>query len=85
MIPTLSEFILILLIMVCIFGLGKLTSIAEKIGELRSQYKRGAEGEPPLDVTPGSQRKLEPSQPKPGTRQEPIEDAQVDKTADGDG
>ncbi|MEC9396488.1 MAG: twin-arginine translocase TatA/TatE family subunit, partial [Myxococcota bacterium] len=41
MLPNLAELVIILLIIFVIFGMGKLPSIASRIGRLRSQFKRG--------------------------------------------
>ena len=76
MVPSLSEIILFLFILVCIFGLGKLGDMSEAIGEMRARKKLGDEA---IDITPDTQRAEHADEPKPGTREQPVDEAVVDE------
>jgi Sec-independent protein translocase protein TatA len=54
MMPNLIEIILIILIVMIVFGLGKLSDIGRAIGEMRAKYLEGREGgdDQTIDITP---------------------------------
>jgi Sec-independent protein translocase protein TatA len=77
MLLSLSELILVVLIVLCIVGLAKLPKLSEAIGRKRARRLAGDEA---IDITPEQQRVggSEAAQPKPGTRQQPVDEAVVD-------
>ena len=54
MMPNLIEIILIIVIVMIVFGLGKLSDIGRAIGEMRAKYLEGREGgdDQAIDITP---------------------------------
>lgn len=79
MVPSVNEIILLIVIVICIFGLGKLGDISERFGELRAKRKRGLPPEDAIDITPEHERRAgEPGGPKPGTREQPVDEADID-------
>jgi Sec-independent protein translocase protein TatA len=54
MMPNLIEIILIILIVMIVFGLGKLSDIGKAIGEMRAKYLEGRQGgdDETIDITP---------------------------------
>lgn len=83
MMPTLSEIILILVIVICIFGLGKLGDMSEAIGEMRAKRK-GLPGEDAVDITPDEERAARrSSEPKPGRREQPVDEADIEENGPG--
>ncbi len=81
MVPSLTEIILLLVIVICIFGLGKIGDISETIGEMRAKRHRGLPGENAVDITPADKRgqASDEREPKPGTREQPVDEAIVDE------
>ena len=71
-----TEIILIAIIIVITFGLGKLPQIASALGRMRVSFKRAAEPEA-LDITPSKRADGEGGR-KPGKIEDKIEDARVD-------
>ena len=82
MLPNLAELVIILLIIFVIFGMGKLPSIASRIGRLRSQFQRGLESDETIDITPksedGGESDKKPGGRKPGKFEATIDDAKVE-------
>lgn len=77
-----TEIILIILIVVIVFGVGKLPNIAAQLGRMRSEFKKGLEGEgedAPIDITPRGEEK-KPAGRKPGKFDADVEDADVEST-----
>ncbi len=54
MMPNLIEIFLIILIVMIVFGLGKLSDIGKTIGEMRAKYLEGHKGgdDNAIDITP---------------------------------
>ena len=54
MMPNLIEIILIILIVVIVFGLGKLSDLGKALGEMRAKYLEGREDgeDQTIDITP---------------------------------
>ncbi|MEC9443030.1 MAG: twin-arginine translocase TatA/TatE family subunit [Myxococcota bacterium] len=78
MLPNLAELVIILLIIFVIFGMGKLPSIASRIGRLRSQFKRGLESDETVDITPEKSVNKTPPGRKPGKFEATIDEAKVE-------
>ena len=80
MVPSVNEIILLIVIVLCIFGLGKLGDISERFAELRAKRKRGLPPEDAIDITPEQERRAAggASAPKPGTREQPVDEADID-------
>ncbi len=80
MVPSLTEIILLIVIVVCIFGLGKLGDISEALGELRAKRARGLPPKDAVDITPDNQRRVASGsvEPRPGTREQPVDEAVVE-------
>lgn len=80
--PGVPELVLILLIIFITFGLGKLGTIGEMVARLRKRVtKQLDDADPsPIDITPEDELHdgEASSEPKPGKRKEPIEDADLD-------
>lgn len=77
-----SELILIALIILVTFGLGKMPQIASTIGKMRVGFKRGLSQEgpqAPIDITPSDKHGASAKSRKPGKFEEPVEDARVDR------
>lgn len=81
MVPSLTEIILLIVIVICIFGLGKLGDISEALGDMRAKRARGLPGSDAVDITPEHQRRAsaQAPEPKPGTRKPPVDEAIVDR------
>lgn len=58
MMPNLIEIFLIILIVMIVFGLGKLSDIGKTIGEMRARYLEGRKGgdDDAIDITPRDER-----------------------------
>lgn len=77
--PNITEILLILLIVFITFGVGKLPSVSRAIGKLRAGAKKSiADDEAIIDITPETAPKGS-VKPRPGTRKEPIEDADIEE------
>ena len=81
------EILLILAIVVIVFGVGKVSRIGSQLGKAKSEFKKGLAGDGTaerkvIDITPESEDPMASYGPKPGTRVQPVEDAEIE-TADG--
>ena len=84
----LPEIVIILVIVVIVFGVGKVGNIGAHLGRAKKSFKEGLDGEKSadeleserdvIDITPKEHEEDESYDPKPGTRKEPVEDAEVD-------
>lgn len=52
MLPGLTEIILLVLIALCIFGLGRLGDISRAIGQMRAEQRQKVAGDEAIDITP---------------------------------
>lgn len=84
----LPEIIIILVIVVIVFGVGKVSTIGSHLGRAKSEFKKGLAGEAKagaardvIDITPGGDEDDEGYDPKPGTRVDPVEDAEIESSA----
>lgn len=86
MVPSLTEIILLIVIVICIFGLGKLGDISEALGDMRARRARSLTGQDAVDITPDHQRRVseQAAEPKPGTRKHPVDEAVIDDNATTD-
>lgn len=76
-----AEIILIITVVVVVFGMGSMPRIAAQIGKMRSEFKRGLEGDDPIDITPSQGRAREDNSKRtPGKLDPTVEDARVDET-----
>ena len=75
--PHVTEIVLIVIIVCVVFGMGKLPAIASKVALLKTEFRKGLAGEPPVDVTP--ERPARAPGRKPGHFDQSVEDASVDK------
>lgn len=89
----LPEIIIILVIVMIVFGVGKLGNIGGHLGRAKKQFKKGLEGDEPdedpaepeelsggrdvIDITPTDEEDRDWN-PKPGTRPQPVEDAEIE-------
>jgi Sec-independent protein translocase protein TatA len=79
MLPSLTELILLIFIVICIFGLGKTGDISEALGERRARRQKGLPPDDAIDITPEQEQKTrQATGPKPGTREPPVDEADVD-------
>lgn len=79
MVPSLTELILLIVIVLCIFGLGKIGDISERIGQMRADRARGVSGPDAVELPPQkSASNSAHGDPKPGTREPPVDEAQFD-------
>ena len=84
-----AEIIIIVVIVVIVFGVGKVSKIGTQFGRAKKEFKKGLEGEEEgskaegrdvIDITPDAED--DPSyDPKPGTRLDPVEDAEIESSA----
>jgi Sec-independent protein translocase protein TatA len=84
MLPSVTELILLIFIVICIFGLGKIGDVSEALGERRARQKKGLPPDDAIDITPAEERQKQEQRtraadPKPGTREPPVDEADVDK------
>jgi sec-independent protein translocase protein TatA len=82
MFPNVMEILLIVAIVVLVFGVGKVKNIGMALGRSGKEFKKALEGdEAPkdeaIDITPDASESARSDAPKPGTRQQPIEDAEI--------
>ncbi len=80
MLPSLTELILLVVIILCIVGLGKIGPISEAIGAFRARNARGLPGDDAIDITPKHERSATDADGavKPGRAEQPIDEAVVD-------
>ena len=77
--PHLTEIILIALIVFIVFGMGRLPRVANSIGRLRSDFKKGAQDPKTIDITPEDKKRPASAPPrKPGKINPGVEDANID-------
>lgn len=82
--PNITELVVILIIIAIVFGFGKLSKFGTTFGKLKNNFKKGIEEDAededtPIDITPGGEEKKSKFDgPKPGTRKEPVEDADIE-------
>lgn len=79
------EILIIVIIVVIVFGVGKVGKIGSHLGRAKTEFKKGLAGEEAqpaggravIDITPEGED--DPSyNPKPGTRLDPVEDAEIE-------
>jgi sec-independent protein translocase protein TatA len=76
--PHLTEIVLVALIVMVVFGVGKLPNIGLALGRARADFKKGlAEGDA-IDITPEPEPREEPGR-KPGRFEHDVEDAELDE------
>lgn len=86
------EILIILVIVVIVFGVGKVGKIGSQLGKAKKEFKKGLDGESTkgeapdgqrevIDITPSDDSDDEDYDPKPGTRREPVEDAELESGA----
>jgi sec-independent protein translocase protein TatA len=88
----LPEIIIILVIVMIVFGLGKLGNVGAHLESAKKGFREGLEGEEPdetsepeettggrdvIDITPHDEEDRDWN-PKPGTRRDPVEDAEIE-------
>lgn len=83
--PNLPEILVILVIIGIVFGFGKVAAVGSHLARAKQELLKGMRGEGEsstgrrdvIDITPSGD---EPgsSTPKPGTRKQPIEDAEIE-------
>lgn len=80
MMLSLPEIILVLVIILLVFGTGKLGSIGQTVARIRLNFNKGL-GQDVVDITAmqsqGPARRGD-GQPRPGTRSPGIDDAEID-------
>lgn len=74
--PHINEIILILIIMMVVFGVGRLPQIARAVGRAHS---RSAGVPQPVDVTPPEERQRPSATRKPGAFEHSVEDAEIER------
>ena len=88
MFPNAMEIILILVIVVLVFGVGKVKNFGMALGRSGKEFKKALDGDEknaasdddePIDITPGPHADGGDNEgdPKPGTRKQPIDDAEI--------
>ena len=81
----LPEILIVLAIVAIVFGFGKLNTIGKTVGKASKGFKDGikvglkSEENAPIDITPDA-ISSENHDPKPGTKKQPIEDAEYETT-----
>jgi Sec-independent protein translocase protein TatA len=79
MLPSITELILLIFIVICIFGSGKIGAISEALGERRARRQQELPPDDAIDITPEQQPKARAAaNPKPGTRESSVDEADVD-------
>lgn len=77
------EILIILVVVIIIFGVGKVGNIGMHLGKAKKEFKKGLEGKDSgskqefIDITPSDEEDPDYN-PKPGTRPQPVEDAELD-------
>jgi sec-independent protein translocase protein TatA len=81
------EILLILGIVVLVFGVGKVKNIGMALGRSGKEFKKAlvaddaeketSDDDEPIDITPESPAKDTSNGPKPGTREQPIDEAEI--------
>ena len=86
MIPNISEFVIILIILALVLGIGKLGNLGATAKQMKSNFKKGLEkgdSEEPIDITPRADSaetaKPHATGPKPGTQNPGVEDAEIEE------
>jgi Sec-independent protein translocase protein TatA len=69
-----GEFMVVLVTILVVLGVGRLPQLGESIGRMRRNYKRAVEGKSDIDITPP--RVISPPTSQKASDQEP-EDAQL--------
>lgn len=79
---SLPEIVIIVVIIFIVFGIGRVQQIGSEFVRAKKELKAGYEGKgggrEVIDITPGQAGDEPNYDPKPGTRRDPIEDAEVD-------
>lgn len=75
------EIIIILAILAVVFGLGSLAQFGKSAGKIPKEFKKGLAGPPkdPIDITPEEANKSVSIDPKPGTKSQRVEDAEIEE------
>jgi Sec-independent protein translocase protein TatA len=84
MAPSIQEIILLVVICLCIFGLGRLGAISEAIGEMRARRVRGAAGRRTIDITPERDEGAEALKTPSHMRVETVDEAIIERDGDVD-
>lgn len=71
-----GEFMVVLVTILVVLGVGRLPQLGESIGRMRRNYKRAVEGKSDIDITPPAALSSPQAAPKKTSDQEP-EDAQL--------
>ena len=83
MMPNITELLLIIIIVAIVFGIGKLGQFGSAAGKIGANFKKGLTDDPkdtdaPIDITPKTTSPFTAHDgPKPGTRKEPVEEAEI--------
>ncbi len=80
MAPNLLEIIVILIIVAIVFGFGKLSKISATAAKIKTNFREGLEtekDEEPIDITPRDSDDSAKSGHKPGTKSQPVEEAEL--------
>ncbi len=87
---SLPEIVIILVIVVIVFGVGRVGKIGSHLSRAKNEFKKGMAGPDPasalkgegvIDITPPDGEPEPSINPKPGTRRDPVEDADVESNA----
>ena len=62
MFPYFTEIILLGVIVLLVFGMGKLPDIARTLGRMRSEFDRGLKEGEPIDITPDEPEAIQPEE-----------------------
>ncbi len=80
--PNITELVLIAMIVMLTFGVGKLPNIATALGRARADFKKGLAEAEPVDITPEGGAKAEADgERKPGRFDQKVDDAELDEPA----
>lgn len=83
--PSITEFVLLIIIIALVFGLGKLPTLGKQLVQAKKEFKEGLEtGEtelkpPSVHLNNGDEAQTRFDGPKPGTRKPGIEDAELEE------
>jgi len=76
------EIVIIVVIIFIVFGVGRVQQIGSELVRAKKELKSGYDGtdgrQDVIDITPGVDSNEPSYDPKPGTRRDPIEDAEVE-------
>lgn len=78
MLPNVTELILITIIIMIVFGAGRLTHVASFIGKMRVNFRKGLTMQEPIDITPAGSGASSTHERKPGKLSQAVEEAQLD-------